>query len=188
MQSRTCQIAGPKVVIAGVADLVFAMAIIGIAVACDGSTEPRIPPGAITIEPASASVSLGPIPEASGFVMPITITNGWTQPIYHRDCGFSVERSKRGGDEEPLSWEKVWTPACALQLPPGGAMIALRPGQSVTITVNTLGSGLPPSTQLDGQYRVRFNLFANNIGGFFVLPPEQSTSTPFKLLPVGVMQ
>ena len=67
-------------------------------------------------------------------------------------------------------------------------MIALRPGQSVTITVNTLGSGLRPSTQLDGQYRVRFNLFANEIGGFFVLPPEQSTSTPFKLLPVGAMQ
>jgi hypothetical protein len=35
---------------------------------------------------------------------------------------------------------------------------------------------------------VRFNLFANEIGGFFVLPPEQSTSTPFKLLPVGAIQ
>ena len=67
-------------------------------------------------------------------------------------------------------------------------MIALRPGQSVTITVNTLGSRLPPSTQLDGLYRIRFTLFANEIGGFFVLPPEQSTSTPFKLLPVGVVQ
>ena len=67
-------------------------------------------------------------------------------------------------------------------------MIALRPGQSVTITVNSLGSGLPASTQLDGQYRIRFNLFANEIGGFFVLPPEQSTSTPFKLLPVGARQ
>ena len=61
-------------------------------------------------------------------------------------------------------------------------MIALRPGQSVTVTVNALGSGLAPSTQWDGDYRVRFNLFANEIGGFFVLPTEQSVSTPFKLL------
>jgi hypothetical protein len=131
---------------------------------------------------------LGPIPEASGFVMPVTITNGWTQPIYRTDCGFSVERSTRGGDEEPVSWEKVWSPVCALQLPPGGPFIVLRPGQSVTVTVNTLDSGLPPSTQLAGQYRVRFNLFANDIGSFFVLPADQSVSTPFKLLPVGVTQ
>jgi hypothetical protein len=169
----------------------FRLCAVGIAAigsACNGSTEPRVPPGAITIEPASSSVSLGPIPEASGFIMPVTITNRWTQPIYRTKCGFTVERSRRGGDEEPLRWEMVLAQACTADLPPGSPFIALRPGQSVTVTVNTVGSGLPVSTQWDGDYRVRFNLFANDVGSFFALPAEQSVSTPFKLLPVGVVQ
>jgi hypothetical protein len=131
---------------------------------------------------------LGPIPEASGFVMPVTITNRSTQTIFRSDCGFSVERSKRGGDEEPLRWERVWSPVCALQLAPGSPVIAIGPGQSVTVTVNTLGSGLGPSTAWDGDYRVRFSLLTKHSGMFFPLPEEQSVSTPFKLLQIGVMQ
>lgn len=153
-----------------------AATLLAVGAACSNSNEPR---GSIRIEPASATVSLGPMPATSGFLVPVTITNTTSETIYRTDCGYSVEQSILQGDEGPRLWAQVWSPICAL---PEVSLIPLAPGESVTIAVDTRGSGLGRSTVWEGQYRVRFGLAAQLFGEFYLLSDEQSASTPFSVV------
>jgi hypothetical protein len=155
-----------------------AATLLAISAACTNANEPR---GSIRIEPASATVPLGPMPATSGFVVPVTITNTTNETIYRSGCGgYSVEQSILAGAEGPRLWVHVWSPICSLpaEIPP----IPIAPGESVTITVDTRGSGLGRSTVWEGQYRVKVGLAAQLFGEFYLLSEEQSASTPFSVV------
>jgi hypothetical protein len=175
-QSQTCRNAASRFIRTG------ATALLAVGAACTNSNELRVPVGSIKIEPASTTVSRGPIPEATGFVVPVTITNMSTQTVYYNGCAWRVEQSMLQGDEGPRSWESAFSPVCALELPPGSSPIPLEPGQSVTVTIDTRGSGLAASTVFAGQYRVWFRLLVEEFGKFYRLNDEQSVSTPFTVV------
>ena len=145
--------------------------------ACNNSTRIQFTADEIAIQPASAVTFLGPGDAPTGFEMPITITNRSMMPIYREGCGYVVERSKAGG-----GWEPAWTPACAKKRDPLSALLTVTAGRSVTIDIDTRGSGLGPTTLHDGQYRVRFVLLVNRVGGFAPIPSDLSVSSPFKLV------
>lgn len=158
---------------------VSAAAILATGAACTNANEPR---GSIVIELASTRVSIGPPPAASGFVVPVTIINNSEKTVYYTErCGFNVEQSTLGGDEEPRRWMHAWSPACTLDLPTGSSLIPLAPGESVAFRVDTRGSGLDRSTPL-GAYRVKFRLYGQLSNLFYSLPDDQRVSTPFTVI------
>jgi hypothetical protein len=146
-------------------------------VACNQSTRIQFSADEIAIEPASALASLAPGERSTGFQMPITITNRSKLPIYYEPGVYVVERSKQDG-----GWQSAWTPRRSKSRTSPSAMLTVPPGRSVTVDIDTRGSGLGPTTLYDGQYRVRFALVVNRIGGFAPLPKDLSVSTPFSVV------
>jgi hypothetical protein len=152
---------------------------IPIVAACN-ATDLLIPAGSLTIEPASLTV---PVQPNSGFVIPITISNSSETTVYmDGGCGWSVEQSRLMGDEGPRQWVRVLLPVCALELPPGSPSVPINPGQVLVFMVDTRGTGLGPSTVLNGQYRVSVALAVMRFGELRLLPHDQSVSTPFTVV------
>lgn len=145
--------------------------------ACNQSTRIQFSADEIAIEPATAVASLAPGERSTGFEIPITITNRSKMPIYYEPGVYVVERSKEGG-----GWQSAWTPRRSNARSIPAAMLTVPPGRSVTIDVDARGSGLGPTTLYDGQYRIRFALVVNRIGGFAPVPQDLSVSAPFKVV------
>jgi len=145
--------------------------------ACNQSTRIQFSADDIAIEPASAVAALPTGDRSTGFEMPIIITNRSMMPIYYEPGVYVVERTRDGG-----GWQAAWTSRPSKPRSSPSAMLTIPPGRSVTIDVDTRGSGLAPTTLYDGQYRIRFVLVVNRIGGFAPVPEDLSVSTPFKVV------
>lgn len=145
--------------------------------ACNQSTRIQFSADDIAIEPASAVASLSTGVRSTGFEMPIIITNRSMMPIYYEPGVYVVEKTIEGG-----GWQSAWTPRPSKPRSSPAAMLTIPPGRSVTIDIDTRGSGLTPTTLYDGQYRIRFALVVNRIGGFAPVPKDLSVSTPFRLV------